>query len=224
MKSINRYLDASRRRGRGWRALRAMALPCLLMAELCWAQADMPVLSSGTGMSVNSGLSERSEYGDGVRASNHSTEWGDAALVQELLRLDAQAALASERERVARLPAAVRPMSDGDGQTSRSASGMRSSNATDFAGSQADSWNDMEEGPIRLHAIYGTGARLQAELSLGGQRYLYRAGRRLPVGMLMAGQVPELERMTVACVALRMNGRSEQYCVDRPTRYGGGEP
>jgi len=132
--------------------------------------------------------------------------WDSAALVHELLRLDAEAALAAEQGRVlaaqAAQPVSVRPLERGNVYPGGIYPGLPS-----------------EPASIQVHAIYGIGSRLHAELSVGVQHYVYRAGRRLPLGMSFSPDedIPTLERISGACVALNRRGRAEHHCVNRST-------
>jgi len=141
-----------------------------------------------------------------VQASDRP--WDGAALVHELLRLDAEAALAAEQGR-ASIPRIAQVMPDA--QIGKGDFHPGSSRDASF---------------IQVHAIYGTGQRLHAELSVGMQRYVYRAGRRLPVGMPFSPdeEVPALERIAGACVALSRRGRTEHYCVNRPSSIAPVQP
>lgn len=164
--------------------------------------------------------------------------WDGAPLVRELLRLDAQAALAAEQDRLASLrgPAGRAEQARGGAggygafgsQAHSGAPGMRAAGgvATPPPYASHDGPGLLPSSAIRVHAIYGTGQRLHAELSVGGQRYLYRAGRRLPVGMpfLPDEAVPALESIAGACVAVSRGGRTERHCMGRAAALDGESP
>lgn len=80
-------------------------------------------------------------------------EWSEAPTVQELLRLDLEAAMAAARR--------------ADGAESRA----RAPHAPGTQGADAAT-----QAPARLLAIYGVGKRLQAEIEIEGQRHVLRPG------------------------------------------------
>ncbi|WP_132583446.1 hypothetical protein [Paralcaligenes ureilyticus] len=120
----------------------------------------------------------------------------DQMSVRELMRLDAEQALAQTRARVA-------------GQNnSRAAQGVVSKAAH---GGTAP----------RLVAIYGVGKKLLAEVLVGSQPHVYMRGQALPVGAKPGAAVPMLRGITGSCVQLERHDETHTLCL-HPSLWAGG--
>lgn len=106
--------------------------------------------------------------------------------VRELMRLDTEQALKLAREQ--------------SGVMAASADGiLRVSHAM--------------SGEPRLTAIYGVGKRLMAEVTMGDNRYLYRRGQALPVGVAPGADVYILHKISSSCIELEHSGDVHQLCL-----------
>jgi len=109
-----------------------------------------------------------------------------AALVRELLELDAQRALADEQAKTRR-PAAFVPSG------ASSASAPRDETVATAAGAPMDA-------AVLLRGIYGIEPFLQAELTIAGSRVMFRAGHAQPIAGESGGF--RLVRIAAPCVDL----------------------
>lgn len=114
----------------------------------------------------------------------------DIQLVQDLLDLDAQAALAAERRR-AGLP-----------------------DAHAFAPASAGGTQHAPSAPmIEVAAIYGVAGRLHADVLIDGRMQTYRAGQPLPLGVPAGFGLPQLQRIAGACVVLESDRQAQRSCM-----------
>ncbi|GEM_PF-1664438 len=115
----------------------------------------------------------------------------DVRLVQDLLELDAQAALAAERRRAAPPEGPV----------------------PGYAGSGAAPTPDAPARSLRLAAIYGVSGRLHADVVIDGALHTYRAGRPLPVGVPHGFGLPRMTRIAGACAEFDRGDGPQRLCL-----------
>ncbi len=111
--------------------------------------------------------------------------------VRELMRLEAEQALAAARERKAQ-----------GRLTSAALSGSVPPKAGAHSGEQP-----------RLVGIYGVGKRLFAEVRAGSQAWVFLKGQRDPVGHTAPAAPYRLRDIAGACVRLEHQGAETQLCL-----------
>lgn len=121
----------------------------------------------------------------------------DQMTVRELMRLDADQALAQTR---ARLAAQKNPRSPVQGIVSKAVHGSAAP---------------------RLVAIYGVGKKLLAEVLVGSQPYVYMRGQALPVGAKPGAALLMLRGITGSCVQLERQDETHTLCL-HPSLWAGG--
>ncbi|HEY0295248.1 MAG TPA: hypothetical protein VGC69_07935 [Bordetella sp.] len=144
---------------------------------------------------------------DAAPAAAVESPWPEADTVLDLLRADAQAAVAGKQLERAQdwlaMPASVASLHAP-------------------AASRADpSGNDRDR--LDVLAIYGVGQALHADIAINGELWRYRQGRRWPQGIDDAAGEPRysLVRIEQPCVRLRWQEAQRTVCLHR--REGGDE-
>lgn len=116
--------------------------------------------------------------------------------VRELMRLEAEQALAAARE-------------------SRAQS--RRASAVSSAGVPMKNVVQNHEEP-RLVGIYGVGKRVFAEVRAGSQAWVFLKGHRDPIGHTAKAAPYHLREIAGTCVRLERQGAETQLCLSTPGR------